>query len=271
LILSFIGLGFGLTSPQSQTLFQNTFYPGWKSLFLVEGKDSSYPMPSSSQVTDLLASLKGVAGIAVNTDPGVTVSEGQGYALFAAGMAKDLDILKGLTVAWQAMGQGQPGQPVAGCDVPSTSACICKKVPGAYMPAWRFPLSQCSNLCTGSAPDGDEDGVTGIIYLAELTQLEEIREYAVKSIISFIMDDLGYGNPDKNSRTVPVAGSIPANLQKMYLWRGGSCWGGYDTSSGDPNRDLCINPSYFFTRTMENVQELSYQVPSIHSNYLYSR
>jgi hypothetical protein len=34
----------------------------------------------------------------------------------------------------------------------------------------------------------------------------------------------------------------------MWLWRGGSCWGGWDTSTpgeGGANRNLCINPAYF--------------------------
>jgi len=60
-----------------------------------------------------------------------------------------------------------------------------------------------------------------------------------------VVDDLGMGDPIKNSHKVPSVGDIPSALQNMYLWRGGSCWGGYDTTSGDLNRDLCINPSYF--------------------------
>jgi hypothetical protein len=246
LILVVCGQPNQLVSQQAATLFQSTYYPKWQSLYLKES-GSGYPMPPSSKVQDLLKTFQGVGGIAVNTDPGITVSEGQGYALFAAGMAKDVDNLKGLTVAWQAMGQGLPDRsPVGGCtENGGNDGCLCKKVPGAYMPAWRFPLSQCAMGCTGSAPDGDEDAVTGIIYLAELTGDEEIRKYPVESIVAFVVDDLGLGDVDKNSRPVPAQGDIPANLQKMFLWRGGSCWGGYDTTSGDPNRDLCINPSYF--------------------------
>jgi len=46
---------------------------------------------------------------------------------------------------------------------------------------------------------------------------------------------------------VPSKGDIPKELQTMYLWRGGTCWGGYDTSSADQpdDRNLCINPGYF--------------------------
>jgi hypothetical protein len=99
----------------------------------------------------------------------------------------------------------------------------------------------------GSAPDGDEDAVTGLIYLAELLDSDEARRYAVRSITAFILEDLGAANVSGNSRTVPSVGDIPAHLQRVWLWRGGSCWGGYDQSSTDEpaNRNLCINPAYF--------------------------
>lgn len=233
-----------LISKDAATLFDQKYYPQWMSLFLNESGSSDYPMPPTSSVQDLLPAFKGISGIAIHSSPGVTVSEGQGYAMFAAGMTKNIDDLKGLVVAWQAMGQGYPDKdPVGGCG--SDAGCICKKVKGTYMPAWRFPLSQCAGGCTGSAPDGDEDALMGIIYLAELANDDELRAYAVRSIVAFAMDDLGAGDKDKNSRPVPTTGDIPPSLQTMFLWRGGSCWGGYDTSSGDDNRDLCINPSYF--------------------------
>ena len=71
-------------SSESANLFQEKYYPTWQSLYISES-DSGYPMPPSSQVRDLLSAFKGIPGIAVKTDPGVTVSEGQGYALFTAG------------------------------------------------------------------------------------------------------------------------------------------------------------------------------------------
>ena len=44
---------------------------------------------------------------------------------------------------------------------------------------------------------------------------------------------------------VPVVGEIPEELQTIWLWRGGSCWGGYDEHSSSSDRNLCINPAYF--------------------------
>jgi len=185
--------------------------------------------------------------------------------MFVAGMMGELDTLKSLTVAWQANGQGVAGVPACGgcgvnddshidasdiCDgsVEIPDGVLCRTVEGAYMPGWDMPYSNFGVGSMGSATDGDEDAVTGIIYLAEATDDEEIREYAVKSITAFVLEDLGYANASLNSRPVPHVGDIPEAHQTMFLWRGGSCWGGYDTSSpgtNGANRNLCINPAYF--------------------------
>ncbi|CAK0888031.1 unnamed protein product, partial [Prorocentrum cordatum] len=172
---------------------------------------------------------------------------------------QDVEALKGLTVGWQANGQGFPDtDPCGGCaggggpidpkDVCTgkvPTGCLCKTVDGAYMPGWDMPFTEAGHM--GSATDGDSDAVMGLIYLAELTGEREYQEYAVKSIAAFVLEDLGFADPEKNSRPVPAAGDIPASLQTMWLWRGGTCWGGYDTSAeGDAdNRNLCINPAYF--------------------------
>jgi len=252
-------------STNASAHLDETYWPAWKALFLEEGTDAAYPMPAGADTPDLLSALSGVKGVAVNTDPGTTVTEGQGYAMFVAGMRGDVDTLKQLVVAWQANGQGVAGVPACGgCGVnddshlDATDICdgtvaipdgvLCKTVDGAYMPGWDMPYSNFGVGSMGSATDGDEDAVTGIIYLAEATGDEEIREYAVKSITAFVLEDLGYANATLNSRPVPHTGDIPESQQTMYLWRGGSCWGGYDTSSpgtNGANRNLCINPAYF--------------------------
>lgn len=248
-----------LFARNSTQQFDKIYWPQMKALFLEEGA-GKYPVPSSDKVTDLLPGLRGVKGLMVHTSPDVTVTEGQGYAMFAAGMARDLESLKGLTVGWQAIGQGFEDTPACGgcgvnkdqyfpakdiCTGKYKTPCLCRTVPGAYMPGWDSPFTAPGSM--GSATDGDEDAVTGLIYLAEMTGSDEFREYAVKSIAAFVLEDLGYADPEKNSRPVPVKGDIPPPLQTMYLWRGGSCWGGYDTSSPDlpEDRNLCINPAYF--------------------------
>ena len=236
-----------------------TYWLLYSALFLTEGVDGAYPMPASSDVPDLLKALRGVPGVAVHTTPGTTVTEGQGYAMLVAGMRKDTETLKKLAVAWQANGQGLAGAPACGgcgtndgapgnprdiCTKKQATPCLCCQVAGAYMPAWEMPLKSMGSM--GSAVDGDEDAVTGLIYLAELMDSDEVRAYAVRSIAAFVLADLGAANASANSRPVPAAGDgMPASLQTIYLWRGGSCWGGFDQSSPKPERNNCLNPAYF--------------------------
>lgn len=58
---------------------------------------------------------------------------------------------------------------------------------------------------------------SGIIYLAELTDDDETRLYALKSIAAFVLEDLGLAAPRKNSRRVPHSGDIPFELQTIWL------------------------------------------------------
>ena len=48
---------------------------------------------------------------------------------------------------------------------------------------------------------------------------------------------------------MPAAGDIPEDLRTIWLWRGGSCWGGYDMPASEgatsDNRNLCLAPAYF--------------------------
>ena len=130
-------------------------------------------MPRASEVPDLLDVLKGVKGTAVKTDPGTTVTEGQGYAMFVAGMRNDSATLKKLAVAWQANGQGIAGVPACGgcgvnyddhfppediCTGKVPTPCLCRTVEGAYMPGWDMPLETFGLGSMGSA--GSSSGLT---------------------------------------------------------------------------------------------------------------
>ena len=122
----------------------STYLPDWEALYLREG-DPQYPFPHAAGVRELLGALKGVPGLAVHTNPGTTVSEGQGYAMLVAGFRKDVDHLKSLVVGWQAMGQGFAGQKACGgccssggheeprhaCAAPPTMGSLCRRVHGA--------------------------------------------------------------------------------------------------------------------------------------------
>ena len=63
---------------------------------------------------------------------------------------------------------------------------LCRTINGAYMPAWIYPMIDQGS--TGSATDGDEDAVTGLVYLAELTDNSDFREYAIESITAFVLE-----------------------------------------------------------------------------------
>ena len=95
---------------------QEVYYEKWKSLYINEGS-SDYPFPAGDEIVDRLGAFAGhptVEGIALHTNPGTTCTEGQGYAMFVAGMRKDLATLKGLVLGWQGMGQGLTGTPACG-------------------------------------------------------------------------------------------------------------------------------------------------------------
>jgi len=270
-LLDSVPVGKHFFAKGADKVLEETYWPKFKSLFIPEG-NYSYPMPRRDQVPDLLKALEDVPGIAVHTTPGTTVSEGQGYAMFAAGMRKDVQTLKALAVAWQAAGQGFPDQPACGgcgavCGGSPYGSCLCKTVSGAYMPGWQMPMDKRWKM--GSAIDGDQDAVTGLIYLAELTDNPEIRRYAVRSIVAFVLEDIGHGNLTANSRLVPVVGSIPARHQRIYLWRSGTCGGGFDRTSHNDMHDLCISPGYFAPgqwRLFKNYLELhADMVPQPHT------
>merc|ERR1719424_1044594 len=102
-------------------------------------------------------------------------------------------------------GSGGHEEPRRACAAPPSFGSLCRRVPGAYMPGWQMPMFDTGAM--GSATDGDEDAVTGIIYLAELMDDDEVRTYAVKSIAAFVLQDLGLAAPHKNSRRVPQTGA----------------------------------------------------------------
>ena len=72
------------------------------------------PLADQRAEYPLATQLRNVPGISVHTQPATTVTEGQGYAMFFAGMQRNVDTLKALTVAWQANGQGFGGQQACG-------------------------------------------------------------------------------------------------------------------------------------------------------------
>merc|ERR1719221_2592396 len=119
-----------------------------------------------------------------------------GYAIMvegfqaAKGSKTALDNGLALTRAWLGMVQGPPdfGHPLAGGNGKGASSTRLGQKPygisainasgtavraASGLAAWKFPVSQCAPFCHGTATDGDEDAVLGMIYLAEALDYPE--------------------------------------------------------------------------------------------------
>lgn len=106
---------------------------------------------------------------------------------------------------------------------------------------WKWPLDQCDKPggCHGSATDGDEDAVLGMIYLAAaLNYPADFMDFVMRAVIAFASADLGF---PELYRTLPGG-------ERMFVPKGGSAWGGVLPATGlyktaqDP---WCYSPGYF--------------------------
>lgn len=157
---------------------------------------------------------------------GGVVSEGQGYGLLIAA-----------TVAHTASGSNQQSAKNYAfeffrgwkkmCQLTDSGSCqsggyICETNP--CLSNWKLNDQLTGTLGTGSASDGDEDAILGMIILVETTAAEnpswwnEVARWAYNSCKAFM---------DFNT----ILNSSGANR----ILRLGSCWGGWD----------CANPSYY--------------------------
>jgi len=156
------------------------------------------------------------------------ISEGQGYGLFIGGATTAIlgssnanfayarDTTYEMFLAWKRMCQQSAGGP--SCQ----SVGYCSGSP--CLPHWKWDSSIGSNAWgTGSAPDGDEDAILGMILLAYATKnnkptwWNEVAVWAYQSAKQFY-DYSTVASSDGTHRIVKL----------------GACWGGWD----------CNNPSY---------------------------
>lgn len=100
------------------------------------------------------------------------------------------------------------------------------------LPSWKFDANVTREVGTGSAPDGDEDALLGMIVMLLATEEEppkpewwdEVALWAWQSCRAFL---------EHNTMAHPsrlASNGLPLRVVKL-----GSCWGGWD----------CVNPSYF--------------------------
>ena len=98
------------------------------------------------------------------------------------------------------------------------------------LPSWKFDNAVTMEDGTGSAPDGDEDAILGMLLLVLATEAErpswwlEVAQWTYQSCHAFLVHlTVEHPNGDKASN-----GEVKRALKL------GSCWGGWD----------CNNPSY---------------------------
>jgi hypothetical protein len=185
---------------------------------------------------------------------GVT-SEAQGYALLLSAMLdSDISIPQSFRIGWKSMCNSGETYIVDGCiqDAANPSnkfAQVCSNTKSTlgvgvaqgtgyccnclsmgknegYISPWKYQSKTISGY--GSATDGDEDAILGLIYLAERESSDASRIHALQSILAFLYEDIGYGTV-RDTRIV--------NGNTYYVVRTGSSFGGFT--------DGCYNPSYF--------------------------
>mmetsp|Transcript_119968 Transcript_119968/g.344842 ORF Transcript_119968/g.344842 Transcript_119968/m.344842 type:complete len:692 (-) Transcript_119968:305-2380(-) len=218
---------------------------------------------------DLPKAFQGHPAKEVTSDSGAAsgvVTEGMGYALMIEGMlastgdawAKNLSL--SLARSWMGMVQGggdDMEKPLGGTDENDGSATKVdvkpygvSAIPGvgpAGVATWKFPRKFCYGLsnktdpCHGSATDGDEDAILGLVYLAKALEYPaDFVDMTVRSVIAFASADLGF--PDM-FRTLPDG-------TRVYVAKAGSQWGGLTPPAGKFMRekgvpDWCTVPAYF--------------------------
>jgi len=231
----------------------------WRGLY--ESADDVIPEIDDS---DLPKALQGVRPLVVVSEGGAAggvVTEGMGYALLVEGAAAaqgDQTALKnglGLMRAWLGMvaGPSHGEQPRGGGSGTAESAtevgtwpygvsAIESKKGGAAsgVATWKYPLKMCGKAgCEGSATDGDQDGIQGMIYLAAALEYpEDFVDVVMRAVIAYASADVGF--PD-------LYRSLPDGT-KVFVPKGGSDWGGLLPGGGKyktTGHTWCYSPGYF--------------------------
>lgn len=196
---------------------------------------------------------------------GGVISEGQGYGLLAAAAAlaamppaapsrvAAVGRAFHLFLGWRTMCEAtrprrdrraEDGPSTADASPPLTSCqqpgFLCSwhdattassPIPSRCLPSWKFDSSVTREDGTGSAPDGDEDSLLGMIVLLLATRddtprpswWEALHTWAFETAASFL-HHATLAHPSRRA-----SNGAPLRVLKL-----GSCWGGFD----------CTNPSY---------------------------
>jgi len=166
------------------------------------------------------------------------VSEGQGYGLLIAGLlAASLDASHPRRAEVVAFALELYNGWLTMCERTVVNSCqtqTCTTPDGSQhecLPSWKFDNSLTTEIGTGSAPDGDEDAILGMILLVLATKEDhprpgwwvDVARWAYESCRAFLRE-LTVAHPTRKA----------ANGRPLLALKLGSCWGGWD----------CNNPSY---------------------------
>lgn len=247
----------------------------WRSKYQVGLWKAGVPDPWDSM---LPKALKGVEPKVVTSEGGVAsgvVTEGMGYGImiegFLAAQGDDWALQQGLALvkSWLGMVVGPNGDldivtPLAGGTNFNTSSTKAENWPygvssvewshldlgAAGLAAWKFPIKEKDiDEYLGSAADGDQDAVMGMVYLAAaMNYPDDFVDMVMRTVISFASADLGF--PDLY-RVLPDG-------TKIFVPKLGSMWGGLLPATGkykSKQEPWCYSPGYFAPahyRTMRN-------------------
>jgi len=241
-------------------------FRGWLAVWRSKYQDGLWhahvPDPWESLMPE---ALRGVPTKLVKSEGGVAsgiVTEGMGYGLmiegFQAARGSETALSHGLALmkSWLGLVNGPAEQPhpfAGGADYNDSatradfwpygvSAVMAEKtdLAPAGLPAWKFPVDQDDiDSFMGSAADGDQDAILGMIYLAaSLDYPDDFVDVVARSIIAFASADLGF--PDMY-RTLP-------DNRKVFVPKLGSMWGGLLPPGGKfktKQEPWCFSPGYF--------------------------
>lgn len=173
---------------------------------------------------------------------GGVISEGQGYGLLlAAAMAAAMeptDERRPAAIArahaaflgWRALCLRTSARRrlQASCQQDARVACGSGAV---CLPSWKFNSNVSAEVGTGSAPDGDQDAILGMVLLLHAAEsrtprppwTDALRSWTYSSAAAFL-----------HYETQPHPTLRASNGEALRITKLGSCWGGW----------ACVNPSY---------------------------
>lgn len=244
---------------------REVFY-GWLSVWRSKYQTGVWNADLSDPWESLMPeALKGIPTMVVESTGGAAggvVTEGMGYGIMvegflaAGGNATALNMSLSMIKSWLTMVNGPPTsvQPLGGGMNATGSSTQVNMWPygvsvvewsiyntgPAGVPAWKFPINA-SNFPgrQGSATDGDQDAILGMVYTAKaLGYPADFVDIVIRSIIAFTSADLGF--PDLY-RTLPGG-------EKVYVTKLGSMWGGLLAKDGKyktTQQAWCYSPGYF--------------------------